>query len=1215
MSRGTKSHSARLGGIRRGIQQGFLSLLTFVVSSQPVPCAFTRLRQEPTQRVAGEGSVIKMEQDVHPLELGKPIERELKGGEVHSYTIVLAAGQYVHLVVDQRGIDVVVTLFGPDGKQIIDVDSPNGTQGPEPVSVVSESSGTYRLDVRSLEKNAVAGRYEVKVEELRGATSQDKNRLAAERLLAVAMKVFLWGEQLRSQGTADSLRRALHKYEEALPLFHSAGDRGREATALNNIGVIYHNLNEQQNALQHYNQALPLYRVGADQRGEATTLNNIGRAYDELGEKHNALDSYNQALLISRASGERVVEATTLGNIGAVYHSLGEPRKALEYYHQVLPIFRALGDKRTEGATLSNIGRIYDDLGEKQDAFYYLNRALPISRELRDRQMEATTLDNIGVVYDSIGEKQKALEYYTEALQLVRAVGNHALEAVSLSNIGSIYASLGEPAMALAYYHQAMELGRTVQSHWGEEVTLNKTASTYRSLGDHQKALEYYRRALLLMRTIGDRRGEAATLHGLGTVYDSLGEKQKALDYYLEALPVWRAISDRYGEANTLSSTGWVFASLGESQRALHYYGEALLLSRAVRHSLGEVYSLAGIAYVERNRGNLQEARTQIERALPTIESLRAKVVRQELRASFLASMHQAYEFYIGLLMSLHEVQPAEGFDVLALQASERGLARSLVETLMESRADIRRAVDPALVERERLLLQMLNAKADRQIRITSHEHTDEQAATAAREVEQIRTELQEVQAQIRSVSPGYAALTQPQPLTLREIQEQVLDHDTVLLEYALGEERSFLFTVGHDSIVSYELPKRAELEAKARRLVDSLTARSQLVKFETADEKQGRISTADMGYSEAALALSQMILGPVAPLLAKKRLLIVADGALQYVPFGALPIPRGTKSIQKRQRVIRRSGSSEADLVPLMLEHEIVNIPSASTLAVLRRELAGRKQSPKSIAVLADPVFDEDDERVKALARDRQQEPGPGPDKQKNDHKVVGARGEASETKGLGEVSISEYQLARSAREAGLIGFDRLRFTRQEAEGITALVPVSEAKKALDFSASKAAATSPDLSQYRMVHFATHGLLDSQHPELSGLVFSRVDEQGKPQDGFLRLNDLYNLNLPAEVVVLSACKTGLGKEIKGEGLIGLTRGFMYAGAKCVVVSLWDVNDASTAELMVRFYRGMLQKKMRPAAALRAAQISIWREKRWNSPYFWAAFQIQGEWR
>jgi CHAT domain-containing protein len=260
----------------------------------------------------------------------------------------------------------------------------------------------------------------------------------------------------------------------------------------------------------------------------------------------------------------------------------------------------------------------------------------------------------------------------------------------------------------------------------------------------------------------------------------------------------------------------------------------------------------------------------------------------------------------------------------------------------------------------------------------------------------------------------------------------------------------------------------------------------------------------------------------------------------------------------------------------------------------VLRRELAGRKPAAKTLAVLADPVFSKDDERIKTSAsRAAQQRPASNPGNERLLRRFV------QNTAGMSDET----------------SLERLPFTRLEAEQILALVAEGEGMRALDFEASRATAMSDQLSQYRYVHFATHGFADSERAELSTLVLSLFDEQGKRQDGFLRAHEIYNLNLPAELVTLSACETGLGKQVKGEGLVSLARGFMYAGAARVVVSLWNVNDRATAELMTRFYRKALVEGARPAAALRAAQIEMWRDKRWEAPHYWAAFTLQGEWR
>jgi CHAT domain-containing protein len=354
----------------------------------------------------------------------------------------------------------------------------------------------------------------------------------------------------------------------------------------------------------------------------------------------------------------------------------------------------------------------------------------------------------------------------------------------------------------------------------------------------------------------------------------------------------------------------------------------------------------------------------------------------------------------------------------------------------------------------------------------------------------------------------------------------------------------------------------------------------------------QARVKEAEESYWTKAAELSRMLLGPVASQLGKKRLAIVADGALQYIPFAALPAPSPENG---------EGRNSEAEPQPLFVEHEIVSLPSASTLATLRRETAGRKPAEKSLAVLADPVFTDDDTRVrrdvgKAIAQRKTRSADPD------------------------EADIGFLQMTRSGRETGVVGaesgFGRLISTRREATAISALVPERERMQALDFEASRTTALRPELGEYRIVHFATHGLLNNIHPELSGIVLSLVDKDGRQQDGFLRLQDIYNLKLSAELVVLSACQTGLGKEIKGEGLVGLTRGFMYAGAPRIVASLWKVDDQATSELMKRFYQGMLgPERLSAAGALRQAQLSIWKQKQWREPYYWAAFVLQGEWK
>ena len=647
---------------------------------------------------------------------------------------------------------------------------------------------------------------------------------------------------------------------------------------------------------------------------------------------------------------------------------------------------------------------------------------------------------------------------------------------------------------------------------------------------------------------------------------------QKALEKYNEALPIRRVVGDRRGEALTLKNMGSVYQSLGETQKALDKHNEALLIFQEIGDRNGEATILLEIARVEQKRGDLTQARQTIEQAVSIIESLRTNIAGQELRASYFASRQEFFETYIDVLMKQRRQNPAAGIDAVALSVSERARARSLLELLEEARAEIRQGVDSSLLERERSLQQRLNARAAAQVRLLNRKHTPEQADAAAKEIAAITDEYEEVQAQIRARSPRYAALTQPQPLSLMEIQQQALDEDTLLLEYALGEQRSYLWLVSQRSIDSYELPPRAELEAVARRVYELLTARP----------KRG--TPPDPQFVVQARTLSRMLLGPVAQRLGGKRLVVVAPGALSYLPFAALPAPEDKKPLA-------------GDYEPLIAKHEVATVPSASVLSIIRRETAGRQRATKSVAVLADPVFEVSDPRLESIKNGNSS--GETPAAPAADEELSGL------TRAIRTMNFSD---ARA-------GFTRLAFSRQEADSIIALTPKETGLKATDFNASRELAMSRQLSEYRILHFATHGLLNGEHPELSGLVFSLIDQEGKPQDGFLRLHEIYNLQLSADLIVLSACETGLGKEIKGEGLIGLTRGFMYSGAPRVVASLWNVDDLATAELMKLFYQGILKDGLPAGAALRAAQLELSRQKRWASPYFWAGFVLHGEWK
>lgn len=866
--------------------------------------------------------------------------------------------------------------------------------------------------------------------------------------------------------------------------------------------------------------------------------------------------------------------------------------KALEKFEAARVLAHSLNIAAGEGAMLTMLGYVYNQLEQNQKAIEKYQESLSFYRAAGDKKGEATSLLHLGLIYTTLSDMEKALDNYVQALVLFRAAGDRQGEAVALSTMATLHIFLGKPEDSLTYYNKALESFRAADLPEGQALALTGLATLYNEAGQPEKAREAMEKALSVSRAAGYRHGEALALAALGFLDSYLLDIPKAIESYEQALPLFRAEHDRLGESVTLHGLCVSYISSRTYERGFEYCAQSQALVRSIGDRQTEAMTQMHIAIGERNRGNLLAAQTAIESAIANVESVRARVVNPEFRLSYFAGSQNYYEFYIDLLMLLHKQHPNDGYDGKALQATERARARSLLDTLTEANADIRQGVDSALLQRERETQRKLNSRAQSQMQLLSQPHSESQAAAIAEEIEALIKDLQQVETEIRRTSPHYAALMQPRPLTLKEIQTQVLDPDTLLLEYSLGEERSYVWAVTTTSINSHELTNRAEIETAAHRFYDLLSVRNIRIQGETNGQRAVRVAQSDAEIPEAAASLSRMVLAPVAGQLGNKRLMIVADDALHFVPFGALPVTSGSASSTNRQRRATR---------PLIEDHEIINLPSASTLAVIRSEVAGRNQAPRSVVALADPVFMRNDERVKrSIDRD--------------------ATGKALKLDGQAvRGEIIDRQLVKATEDTGVASYGlyvpSLPGTRQEAEQIVAMVPTNERQLALDFAASRETATSAELSQYRYVHFSTHGLLNSVHPELSGLVFSLVNERGESQDGFLRAHEIFNLKLAPEVVVLSACQTGLGKNIRGEGLVSLTRGFMYAGAPRVIVSLWGVSDSGTTELMVRFYRGVLQESMRPAAALRAAQVSLMNDKRWASPYFWAPFTLQGEWR
>ena len=949
------------------------------------------------------------------------------------------------------------------------------------------------------------------------------------------------------------------------------------AEDITRLGVLASERGDIVRAEEYARQALSIRQKLAPGSIEvARSFTNLGDLARKRGDLAKAEEYGLQALAIEEKAAPGSLDlATIYNNLGLIFWQRGDLAKAEEYGLHALSLRQTLIPGTLDVAdSLNNLGLVAWEQGNLAKADEYSLQALAIREKSAPGSLDvAMSLDNLGTMAEQRGDLTEAESYHLQALQARNKLAPETLDVVvSLDSLGEIALQRREPAKAEAYFRHALRIQkRLAPDSLDLSYILNDLGEVAVQEGNLVRAKNYLDQALTIKEKLAPGNSDVAlTLVNLGTVEWKRGDATKAEEYLREALK---------RTAPGSPYLAWVFNKLGELARgkgdisaAEDYYRQALTLwEKMAPGSKDQAEAMAALAAILRQKGEADAAAEFYRQALEALETQTSRLGGSEqVRAGFRANYGNYYKDYADLLIEQHKPEPA--FQIL-----ERAQAQTMLELLTAGDVKIRKGSAPPLLEQERILRESIVARLNRRLQLLNDKHTEEQLAEMDKQVKDLLTRYEAIEEKIRASNPSYAALTQPQAMSLQEVQRQLLDSGTVLLEYSLGEARSYVFVISPDSLATYELPRRSVIESAARRFYQLLTAHNSPEKTTIASEAE---------YARVAAKLSRMLLHPAAARLKKKRLLIVSDGALRYVPFAALPAP-------------------DNPTIPLMVEHEIVNLPSATVLSVLRQASAGRKTPPRAVAVLADPVFDSGDARVK---------------------RTTFRQGEMTRVGQQRPVATSTEALLPSQRgpgtpiEAGAglketVYLPRLQLSRQEARSILAVTPSGQGMQALDFSASRETATSPKLAQYRMVHFATHGLVNNQHPELSGLVLSLVNAKGKPQNGFLALQDIYNLNLPVELVVLSGCETALGKNIQGEGLIGLTRGFMYAGATRVVASLWKIDDLATAELMARFYKAMEQEGMRPAAALQAAQIQIWQQQRWKSPYYWAAFQIQGEWK
>lgn len=1105
------------------------------------------------------------------LQSGVTVTREISAGGRDLFQVSLDSEQLFKVSVEKGDLALELLVYGPREQAL--TRQLSHVYETLDISLATFIKGVYQIEVISRERDA-RSKYQLRVEGLRPATIEDRKLIAAHADEAKA-------SFLSSEWTETSLRQALSIHDAAAAVFASAKHFQPAALASIRAGETCIVLGEYREALTQFHQAARQAKLAQAQLEHAQALSQIGRLYSYLGNNDRAASSLAEAISLlertptgAQAGTAKRTYAEALSNRGEVHYARGDLVTSRADFDQALKLFIEIRDRRGEARVRLFKGYINGTIGDTPKAVSEISEALNLFQVGGDKAGEGLCLTALGLAHSQSLKKELAVEMHRQAAQIFRSIGDRQSEATVLNALGQTYEFLKEYQTALQHYEKALQILSNSGFVELAAVTMFKVARTHRLIGNFDQALTHFQQSLKLSREAKKKRTEASALNELALIHAARGNRAKTVAQYHKLIRFYATGSDRRGQATALNNSGDFLLSLGETRGALRAYEQALPLTESTGDKVALVTNLYNLARANRKLGNFDKALSYIDRSISTIEQLRANVANPEVRTSYFAGVRTHYELLIDILMQLDRLRPGRDFGARAFLSSENARARSLIDLISASGADISAEASDTDLEKERELSGLIRSQAQYALEISMTTRDSAELMDVTRRINELKDQYLQLHAKTRTLSSGAVALTRT-AVSVAQIQNELLDDGSILLEFALGKERSYLWAITRNTFTSHELPARSELEAKGLQVSELLTERQGIdVSRNPTDLPQ---ISSDRIYQEAALQLSRMLLSPVADQLGKKRLIIVTEGVLQYIPIDALPDPGATGS-QSNQL-----GGASGNPPPLVESHEVVMLPSISTLAAIRLPGTQIEARDKMIAVLADPVFNRDDDRVRS---------------------------------GLSNASAADsttVQLGSATRAERRGGFARLVHSGEEADAILAVTPLGQGIAVEGFKATRETAIRSLSGNYKIVHFATHSVMNNEHPELSGIVLSMVNEDGSNAQGFMPLREIYNLNGSAVLVVLSACDTALGKDIKGEGLVGVTYGFMASGSKTVLASLWQVDDRATAALMRHFYKLMLQDGMTPSAALKSAKEHVRRQKGWEAPYFWAGFVLQGE--
>jgi CHAT domain-containing protein len=1022
------------------------------------------------------------------------------------------------------GVDFV--LLAPDGKTLetIDAEQPGWFVVSFPIS----QAGPYRLLVRAPANDANSGlSFRAELLPLASVHADSDAKAAA---------VFTGARSLARSPHSASLHLAIEKFRQAAALWAVAGDREGQLLALAGEARAWLNLSEYQNALAALNRAqtlsagMPFFR--------AWFKNLQTQIYLDRWNSEPAMRSAQEAVRLSSALNDKWLSADALAGRAEAEYLTGDSAERGDI-EQALKLSSESGAIKASARALRCEAWMEQDEGHLTRAMALMRQAEEQFRRAGDGRNSVDAMSNLATTQGMDGDHYTAVVHHSSLMPVMRDSGKLSDYAFLLVNIANDYAELNRVPDAIAFYRQSIEDFRKIGLPSGESIGLSQLCVVATRAGRLQEATQDCLRSTEIAQELHDPKRLAITTLRLGTVERASGHTTQALASFQRAESISEKVRDSRTEAQSLMEWGDTLESLGNRGGARRLFEKALPLSEAAEDAPEQIEARYRIARSEFHAGEDENAKRDLTIALDSIESLRRTVGDADLQASDFAQMRKCHQLYVDILMREHERNPASPSDVLALEVSESARARTLLDSLSARvQGQPRNQGEDPSAERLKLQIAVEQAYDQRLKLLLEGDHKrelDENSATLTQAIDSLQRMEDFARDAAKALPPS------GHPLSAEDILKASKTSPVTLLEYALGADQSYLWVVHDGAINSYVLNARQEE-------IEGLVGRwRKLAATHLPREGDGTERELQSVAARLSCLLLNNYIGPQ-----NEKLTIVADGELAAFPFAALPL----------------NGCDAKPGPPLITARQVVMTPSLSIF--LTHPMRGQQTGfSKEIAIVANPVFDPGDSRVKPSDLRR------------------------------GPQSIKDVP-----------ALPRLIGTGEEAKEIQQTVGPERASVFLGFSASVETMLSPEMRNYRVLHLATHGLADESTPGFSGLVLSLVSPEGRPVFGYLKTHDIGNLDLHPELVVLSDCDTGTGSNLSGEGVTGLAYAFLHAGARQVASTLWDVDDEVTKELMVRFYKEMYSAGLAPADALRQSQIQMMQSPHRSAPYYWAGFEI-----